>query len=176
MAIYALNGVRPQLPDADTFWIAPSADVIGNVRLEACASVWFGAVLRGDNELIHIGENSNIQDGCVLHTDPGFPLSVGRDVTVGHGAVLHGCTVEAGVLIGMRATVLNGAVIGAGSIVGANALVPEGKVIPANSLVLGTPGRVVKTLDGAQAGEMARLAQIYVRRRQEYSSGLERLE
>ena len=164
------------MPDADNFWIAPSASVIGKVKLEARASIWFGAVLRGDNELIHIGENSNIQDGCVLHTDPGYPLTVGRDVTVGHGAVLHGCRIEDRVLIGMKATVLNGAVIGAGSIVGANALVPEGKVIPANSLVLGTPGRVVKTLDDAQAAEMARPAQVYVGRQQEYWTGLERLD
>lgn len=176
MAIYALNGIRPQMPETGNCWVAPSADLIGKVKLDERASVWFGAVLRGDNELIHIGENSNIQDGCTLHTDPGFPLIVGRDVTVGHGAILHGCTVEDGALVGMHATILNGAVIGSGSIIGANSLVSEGKVIPKNSLVLGVPGRVVKTLGDEQAAEIARLSGIYVRRQAEYIEGLELVE
>ena len=172
MAVYALGGVRPQFPEHGNYWIAPDASVIGRVRLDDRTSVWFGAVLRGDNELIHIGENSNIQDGCVLHTDMGFPLSVGRNVTVGHRAVLHGCTVEDGSLIGMGATVLNGAVIGEGSIIGAHALIPEGKHIPPRSLVVGIPGRVVKTLGGDQAD----LAEIYVNRQAEYLSGFERID
>ena len=176
MAIYALNGIRPQMPETGNFWVAPSADLIGKVKVDEQANIWFGAVLRGDNELIHIGENSNIQDGCILHTDPGYPLTVGRDVTVGHGAILHGCTIEDGVLVGMHATVLNGAVIGSGSIIGANSLVPEGKEIPKNSLVLGVPGRVVKTFGDEQAADVARLSGIYVRRQEVYRKGLERVE
>jgi carbonic anhydrase/acetyltransferase-like protein (isoleucine patch superfamily) len=175
MTLYALAGERPQLPDEGDYWIAPTASVIGKVRLERQASVWFGAVLRGDNELIHIGERSNIQDGCVLHTDMGFPLTVARNVTVGHQACLHGCTIEEGALIGMGATVLNGAVIGRGSIIGAHALIPEGKVIPPQSLVMGMPGKVVKQISNEQAAGLAGLAQIYVDRQAEYLCGLAEL-
>ncbi len=176
MAIYGLKGERPQLPADGAYWIAPDASVIGRVRLEEEASVWFGAVLRGDNELIHIGHQSNIQDCCVLHTDMGFPLTIGRGVTVGHSATLHGCTIEDGALIGMGATVLNGAVIGAGSIVGANALVPEGKQIPPRSLVVGMPGKVVKTLSKEQSAALAGAADIYVRKQKIYIDGLESID
>ena len=171
MALYSLAGEKPQLPENGDYWIAPSASVIGRVRLDRQTSVWFSAVLRGDNELIHIGERSNVQDGCVLHTDMGFPLTVGRDVTVGHQACLHGCTIEDGALIGMGATVLNGAVVGTGSIIGAHALIPEGKVIPPRSVVMGTPGKVVKELSEDHAAGLAELAQIYVDRLAAYRSG-----
>lgn len=143
--IYALDGLRPTVaPDA---WIAPDANIIGNVTLGPEVSVWFGSTLRGDNEPIVIGDGTNVQEACIMHTDPGCPCTVGRDVTVGHRVTLHGCTVEDGALIGMGATVLNGAVIGAGSLIGAGALITEGKVIPPGSLVMGAPGKVVRELD-----------------------------
>lgn len=173
MAVYALDGVSPQLPSAGEYWIAPSASVIGDVRLEKMASVWFGAVLRGDNEAIIIGERSNVQDNCVLHTDPGFPMRIGRNVTIGHQATLHGCTVGDGALIGMGATVLNGAVIGRNAVIGAHALVPEGKEIPDNALVVGTPGKVARILSDEQAAEIEALAAHYVDRIDRYNKGLE---
>ena len=142
MAIYALDGTAPELsPDT---WVAPSADLMGRVRLLSGASVWFGAVLRGDNEWITVGEGSNVQDGCVLHTDLGAPLTIGRNCTIGHRAILHGCTIGEQSLIGMGAIVLNHAVVGSRCLIGAGALVPEGKVIPDGSLVLGMPGKVIR--------------------------------
>jgi carbonic anhydrase/acetyltransferase-like protein (isoleucine patch superfamily) len=147
MPLYRLGDVAPDTPGEGAFWVAPNAHVIGKVRLERDASVWFNAVLRGDNELIQIGERSNIQDGSILHTDMGFPLSVGADVTVGHRAMLHGCTIGDRSLIGIGATVLNGAKIGRNCLIGAHALVTEGKEIPDNSMVLGAPGKVAKTLE-----------------------------
>jgi len=145
--LYELNGIAPQVhPDA---WIAPGCHIIGNVVIEAGASVWFGSTLRGDNEVITIGEGSNVQENCVLHTDMGFPLTVGAFCTIGHTAILHGCTIEDSSLIGMGATVLNGAVIGSGSLIGAGALVTEGKQIPPKSLVMGAPAKVVRELDQA---------------------------
>ncbi|WP_378739094.1 gamma carbonic anhydrase family protein [Nocardia brasiliensis] len=131
-------------------WVAPNATVIGRVRLAADVSVWYGAVIRGDLEEISVGERTNIQDGCVLHADPGFPLTVGSGVSVGHNAILHGCTVGDDVLVGMGATVLNGAVIGAGSLIAANALIPEGAQIPPGSLVAGVPGKVRRELSEAE--------------------------
>ena len=145
--IYALDGHEPDLGEGA--WVAPDANVIGRVRLGAAASVWFGATLRGDNEPIEIGDGTNLQERCMVHTDLGFPVRVGRDCTVGHHAILHGCTVEDESLIGMGATVLNGAVIGRGSLVGAGALVTEGKAIPPGSLVIGAPAKVVRPLDEA---------------------------
>ncbi len=130
MTLFALDGVSPELPEEGAFWIAPSAMVIGKVRLMRNASVWFGAVIRGDNELITIGENSNVQDGAVLHTDPGLELVIGKNCTIGHKAILHGCTIGENSLIGMGATILNRAQIGRNCLIGANALVTEGKVIP----------------------------------------------
>ena len=144
MPIYALDGVAPILPPEGNYWVAPDAVLVGKVKLDADASIWFGAVLRGDNELIHICEGSNVQDGCVLHTDMGFPMTVEPGCTIGHSAILHGCTIGENSLIGMGATVLNGARIGRNCLVGANALIAEGKIIPDNSLVLGAPGRVVR--------------------------------
>ena len=149
MTVYALGDKTPNLPSSGNFWVAPDAQVIGNVTMLENASVWFNAVIRGDNEEITIGENSNIQDGAVMHTDIGFPMTIGRDVTVGHQAMLHGCTVGDNTLIGIGATVLNGAKIGKNCLIGAHALIGEGKEIPDNSMVLGMPGKVVRQLDEA---------------------------
>ncbi len=153
-------------------WIAPSADLIGKVRLEAGASVWFGAVLRGDNELIHIGENSNVQDGSVLHTDMGFPLTLGKGVTVGHNVMMHGCSVDDYSLVGINSVILNGARIGKYCIIGANSLIPEGKVIPDGSLVMGSPGKVVRELTEAQKKMLEAGAAHYVHNAQRYSREL----
>jgi carbonic anhydrase/acetyltransferase-like protein (isoleucine patch superfamily) len=172
MAVYSLAGVSPELPADDAYWIAPSAMVIGKVRLERHASVWFGAVLRGDNELIHLKENVNVQDGAVLHTDIGFPLTLERNASVGHLAMLHGCTIGEGALVGIGATVLNGARIGCGAIVGAHALVPEGREIPEDCLVLGTPARVVRSLTDADRAMLAHIAEHYVDRGRRYRAGL----
>jgi carbonic anhydrase/acetyltransferase-like protein (isoleucine patch superfamily) len=174
MAIFALDGISPDLPDAGSFWIAASASVIGKVRLERNASVWFAAVLRGDNELIHVGEGSNVQDACVLHTDMGSPLTIGKNCTIGHRAMLHGCTIGDVSLVGIGATILNNAVIGRNCLIGAHALVTEGKVIPDNSLVMGAPGRVVRTLNGEEIAGLARSAESYVRNWQRYAQGLSR--
>jgi carbonic anhydrase/acetyltransferase-like protein (isoleucine patch superfamily) len=146
MPLYALDDVSPIVPEDGRYWVAPDAQVIGRVTLGEDANIWFAAVLRGDNEPMTIGARSNIQDGAVLHSDPGFPLTVGPDCTIGHAAILHGCTIGEGCLIGMGATVLNGARIGRGSLVGANALVTEGKVFPENSLIVGSPARAIRAL------------------------------
>jgi carbonic anhydrase/acetyltransferase-like protein (isoleucine patch superfamily) len=155
--IYSLDGVSPEIdPDA---WVAPGAHVIGRVTLGAGVGIWFGATLRGDNELIAVGDATNIQENAVLHTDMGYPLTIGRDCTIGHKAMLHGCTIGDGTLIGMGATVLNGAKIGKGCLIGACALITEGKEIPDGSLVMGSPGRVVRQLDAeAQARLLASAA------------------
>ncbi len=176
MAIYELDGVRPDLPEDGNYFIAPTAAVIGKVRLDHQASVWFNAVVRGDNELIHIGRNSNIQDGVILHTDMGFPMVIEENVTVGHMAMLHGCTIKAGALIGMGATVLNGAVIGRNCIIGAHALVAEGKEIPDNSLVVGTPGKIVRTMDDEEAGRLAHIAGHYVENQKRYLAGFRQVD
>ncbi|MGP0172528.1 gamma carbonic anhydrase family protein [Pseudomonas sp. NCHU5208] len=153
-------------------WIAPSAEVIGRVRLEAGASVWFGAVLRGDVELIHIGENSNVQDGSVMHTDMGFPLTLGKGVTVGHNVTMHGCTVDDYSLIGINAVILNGVKIGKHCIIGANSLIPEGKVIPDGSLVMGCPGKVVRELTEQQKKMLEVSAAHYVHNAQRFARDL----
>jgi carbonic anhydrase/acetyltransferase-like protein (isoleucine patch superfamily) len=172
MPIYALDGVAPILPPEGAYWVAPDAVLIGKVRLDADASIWFGAVLRGDNELIHIGEGSNVQDRCVMHTDMGFPLTVEPNCTIGHAAILHGCTIGENSLVGMGATVLNGARIGNNCLIGANALIPEGKIIPDNSLVVGAPGRVVRQLDEEQIARLRGPAEIYRRNWRRFSQGL----
>ena len=172
MTCYALDGISPDLPEVGNYWIAPDAVLIGKVKLERNASVWFGAVLRGDNELILIGENSNVQDGCVMHTDPGAPLTVGRNCTIGHKAMLHGCTIGDNSLVGMGATILNHAVIGRNCLIGANALIAEGKVIPDNSLVMGMPGKVVRELDQAQIARLPGSAERYVNNWRRYAVGL----
>lgn len=153
-------------------WIAPNATLVGKVRLETGASVWFGAVLRGDNELIHIGEHSNVQDGTVMHTDMGFPLTLGKGVTIGHNAMLHGCTVGDYSLIGINAVILNGAKIGKHCIIGANALIAEGKEIPDGSLVMGSPGKVVRELSEAQKKMLEGSAAHYVHNAQRYARDL----
>lgn len=172
MTIYALDGIAPELPEAGAFWIAPDAVVLGKVKLERFASVWFGAVIRGDNELITIGENSNVQDGAVLHTDPGLELVVGRNCTIGHKAILHGCTIGDNTLIGMGAVILNRARIGRNCLIGANALITEGKVIPDNSLVMGQPGKTMGELNEDAIARLTRSAEGYVRNWQRYAAGL----
>lgn len=174
MPLYALEERQPVVHD--TAWIAPSADVIGEVILGEQVSLWFGAVVRADNGPVHMGARTNIQDGAVLHSDPGSPLTIGMDCTVGHRAILHGCTVEDGCLIGMGATVLNDAVIGAGSLVGAGALVTEGKVFPPGSLIVGAPARAVRTLEPDQITRLRASATGYAGRAVRYAEGLTRLD
>lgn len=172
---YAYEGSEPELAP-EGCWIAPTAVVIGRVRLERDASVWFGAVLRGDGEPITVGEGSNVQDGCILHTDPGFPLVIGRRVTVGHLAVVHGCTIGDGSLIGIGATVLSGARIGRDCLIAAKALVPEGKEIPDRSVVMGVPGRIVAEVRPEQIERMRAGAQVYVERWKRYVATCRLLE
>jgi carbonic anhydrase/acetyltransferase-like protein (isoleucine patch superfamily) len=162
MPIYAIDGVEPELPADGAFWIAPTAVVIGRVRLMKNASVWFGAVLRGDNDWIVIGENSNVQDNSVIHTDPGLPVTVGAGVTIGHSVILHSATVGDHSLIGMGATLLNRARVGSYCVVGANALVAEGKEFPDNSLIVGAPARMIRTLDEADRLRLKGAADVYV--------------
>jgi len=162
MTAYRLGDQTPTLPSDDQYWIAPTATVIGRVILKKNASIWFGAVARGDNDPIVIGENSNVQDNSVLHTDIGQPLTIGDNVTVGHMVMLHGCTIGDGSLIGIGSIVLNGARIGRGCLIGAGSLITEDKEIPDNSMVLGSPGKVVRTLSPEQAAGMAAGALHYV--------------
>jgi carbonic anhydrase/acetyltransferase-like protein (isoleucine patch superfamily) len=171
MSIYELDGVKPDLPE-EFHWIAPSAVLIGNIHLSEGVGIWFGSVLRGDNEPIKIGSNSNIQENCVMHTDPGFPLLIGEGCTIGHKAMLHGCMIGNNSLIGMGATVLNGAKIGNNCLIGANALIPEGKEIPDNSLVVGMPGKVIRQLDEAAVQGLKASALHYVENAKRFSKGL----
>ena len=168
--IYALDGVAPEI-DADT-WIAPGAHVMGRVVLEAGASLWFGACLRGDNEEIRVGAGSNVQENCVFHTDMGYPIRIGVNCTIGHKAMLHGCIIGDGSLVGMGATILNGAVIGRGCLIGAGALIPEGKVIPDGSLVMGMPGKVVRALDATAQERLLASAAHYRYRMRRFRTGL----
>jgi carbonic anhydrase/acetyltransferase-like protein (isoleucine patch superfamily) len=169
MPVYALDGVSPNLPSDGRFWIAPGAQVIGKVRLETGVSIWFGAVLRGDIEEILVGARSNVQDGSLLHTDLGFPVTIGQDCTIGHHAILHGCTIGENSLVGMGATLLNGARIGRNCFVGANALVTEGKEFPDN---VGTPARLVRTLDEASARDLRDGAAVYAANGRRFAKGL----
>ena len=173
--IYELDGVRPELPDDGKYWIAPTAALIGKVRLKTDSSVWFGAVLRGDNEWIELGERSQIQDNATLHTDLGFPLVIGPDCVIGHNVILHGCTIGANCLIGMGAIVLNGAKIGANSLVGAGALVTEGKSFPEGSMIVGAPARVIRPLDDAAIKMIAGGADIYVRNHRRFAKGMKQI-
>ncbi|RJE83725.1 gamma carbonic anhydrase family protein [Paracoccus onubensis] len=172
--IWELDGRIPEL--ADESWVAPDAQLMGGVVLEAGASVWWGAVLRGDNEEIRVGQGSNVQDLCVCHTDPGFPLVIGKDCTIGHRAILHGCRIGDGALIGMGAVILNGARIGPGALIGAGALVTEGKEIPAGALVMGAPGKVVRMLDENAQEELRETAARYRANAARFRSGLKRVE
>ncbi|KQM67790.1 acetyltransferase [Sphingomonas sp. Leaf17] len=175
MPLYRIAGTAPTLPDDGSAWIAPSADVIGDVRLGQGASVWFRAVIRADNTPIIVGAATNIQEGAMLHSDPGAPLTVGAGCTIGHHAILHGCTIGDTVLVGMGATILNRAVIGAESLVGAGALVTEGKVFPPRSLIVGSPARAVRTLDDAAVAGLRAAAAGYVARAADYAARLERV-
>lgn len=175
MPLYTLDGIAPTLPAAERFWVAPDAQIIGNVWLAEDASVWFGAVLRGDNERISLGARANVQDGCLLHTDMGYPMEIGADCSIGHRAVLHGCTIGANSLIGMGAILLNGVKIGRNCLVGANSLLTEGKVFPDNSLIIGSPARVIRGIDEAMVGQLLENAAHYVSNWQRYARGLEPL-
>ena len=172
MPLYSLDGLQPETPPAGQWWLAPDAHLIGKVRIGVDVGIWFGAVLRGDNEWIEIGAGSNIQEGCMLHTDMGFPLVVGDSCTIGHRAILHGCIIGTNSLIGMGATVLNGAKIGANCLVGANALVTEGKEFPDHSLIVGSPARAIRTLDEAAAAGITASAAGYVARWKQFAAGL----
>lgn len=170
--IYALDDISPNLPDDGDFWIAPDANVIGQVTLHTGASVWFGATLRGDTEMISVGEESNVQDLSVLHTDKGYPLQIGARCTIGHRAILHGCTIGDESLIGMGAVVLNGARVGRNCLIGAGALITEGKEIPDGSLVMGSPGRVVRQLDDDAIAGLRRSAAGYRANMKRFRTGL----
>ena len=173
MAIFELDGQAPELPGQGRYWIAESASVIGRVRLKPDASVWFGAVLRGDNEWIELGERSQIQDNCTLHTDLGFPIVIGEDCTIGHNVVLHGCIIGSRSLVGMGAILLNGARIGRNCLVGAGALITERKEFPDNSLIVGSPARVVRSIDQKTSDMILESADIYVQRWKRYARGLQ---
>ena len=172
MPIYSLDGKSPDFADRADTWIAPDAVVIGNVGIGRNVGLWFGVVIRGDNERIEIGDASNVQEHTVMHADPGFPLTIGRGCTIGHRAMLHGCAIGDNSLIGMGAIVLNGAVIGANSLVGAGALVTEGKVFPDNSLIVGSPAKVIRTLDETAVQRLRRSADHYVANARRFIDGL----
>ena len=173
MAIYQLGDISPEIdPSA---YITDSANIIGKVRIDANASIWFDVTIRGDNELISVGENSNVQEGCILHTDPGCPLSIGKNVTIGHQAMLHGCSIGDGSLIGIQAVILNGAKIGKNCLVGAGALITEGKEFPDNSLIIGTPAKSVRVLTDEAIAAMHGNTANYVQRAQEYKTQLKRI-
>lgn len=176
MPLYALDVKSPKLADTTSIFIAPDAHVIGDCRLSADVSIWFGAVLRGDNEPIIIGKRSNIQEGAVLHTDPGFPLEIGEECTIGHRAILHGCVIGAGSLIGMGSTILNGARIGRGCLVGANSLVTEGKEFPDYSLIVGSPAKAIRTLDEDAVAKLRQSADNYVRNGKRFAAHLTRID
>jgi carbonic anhydrase/acetyltransferase-like protein (isoleucine patch superfamily) len=175
MPIYSLAGVSPELPPEGEYWIAPTAVLIGKVRLLKNASVWFGCVLRGDNAWIELGERSQIQDNSTLHTDPGFPLTIGTGCVIGHNVVLHGCSIGDNSLVGMGAIMLNGARIGKNCLVGAGALITEGKEFPDNSMIIGTPARRVRDVDDDVIKAIAFGADIYVKRHRQYAKALQRI-
>src|SRR4030088_2547379 len=175
MAIYQLDGQAPELPANGNYFIADTATVIGKVRLHDAVSVWFGAVVRGDNEWIEIGENSNVQDNATCHTDIGFPLTVGKDCTVGHNVILHGCTIGDGALIGMGSIIMNGARIGRASIVGAGSVITEGKGVPEHSLIIGSPARVIRAIDPNQLAMMGISTKFYVGNGPRFKNGLKKI-
>lgn len=175
MPLYSLSYEKPQTPATGDYWLAPSAHLIGKVMLEKGVGIWFGAVIRGDNELITIQENSNIQEGCLLHTDMGFPLTIGKGCTIGHHAILHGCTIGDNSLIGMGAIILNGAKIGNNCLVGAGALITEGKEFPDNSLIVGTPAKAIRQLDEQAVMNIKLSADNYVNNWKRFSRELKPL-
>lgn len=175
MPLYSLGNLSPKTPSEGRFWIAPDAHVIGQVDLGEDVGIWFGAVLRGDNEPIVIGERTNIQEGVMIHTDPRFPVTIGKGCTIGHHAIIHGCSIGDNSLIGMGATVLNGAKIGNNCLVGANALITENKEFPDNSLIVGSPARVVRTLDEVSAARLTLSAENYVRNWQRFARDLKQI-
>lgn len=172
MPIYAIDGVEPRFEDRDSNWVAPDATLIGNITLGRNVGIWFGTVVRGDNEKISIGEDSNVQEHTIMHTDPGFPLTIGKGCTIGHRAMLHGCTIGDNSLIGMGAIVLNGAKIGRNSLVGAGALVTEGKEFPDNSLIVGSPAKAIRALDDAAVERLRKSAAHYVANGKRFKAGL----
>lgn len=176
MPLYELDGISPTLPEDGSGWIAPTADIIGDAQLGKNVSVWFGTVIRSDNGPITIGDRTNIQDGSMLHSDAGVPLTIGADCTVGHRVILHGCTIGDNVLVGMGATVLNNAVIGDNCLIGANALVTEGKIFPAGSMIIGSPAKAVRELDEQTIEALKRSAQGYVDNGARFKAGLKRVE
>lgn len=176
MPLYALGSLRPQTPPKGSYWVAPDANVIGQVEIGDEVGIWFGVTLRGDNEPIRLGARTNIQENVVIHVDPGFPVTIGEGCTIGHGAIIHGCTIGENSLIGMGATVLNGAKIGRNCLVGANALVTEGKEFPDNSLIVGAPAKAIRTLDDAAVEGLKRSAAHYVKNWRRYAADLTRLD
>lgn len=176
MPVYSLDDLVPTLPENGKYWVAPDAYVIGQVQIGDGVGVWFGAVVRGDNEPITIGQDTNIQEGAMVHSDPGFPVTIGSGCTIGHHAIVHGCFIGDNSLVGMGATVLNGAKIGANCLIGANALVTEGKVFPDNSLIVGSPARAIRTLDDATVTVMRSSAKNYVSNWQRFAKGLRQIQ
>ena len=174
MPLYEIGGQQPQI--ASDAWVAPSADLIGDVHLAELASVWFGAVIRADNTPITVGARTNVQDGAMLHSDPGAPCTLGEDVTIGHHAILHGCTIGNRTLIGMGATILNRAVIGEDCLVGAGALVTEGKAFPPGHLIVGSPAKAIRPLDDAQKAMLKASAALYAAKQRDYAQGLRRVD
>lgn len=172
MALYELDGTAVRTPASGNYWVAPNAVVLGNVDIEEDASVWFGAVVRGDNDHIRIGARSNVQDGCVLHVDPGFPMSIEADCTIGHMVMLHGCTIGRRSLIGIGSIILNGARIGEECLIGANTLIAEGKEIPPRSMVLGSPGRIVRKLSDEEVARFTEIPGRYVANWRRFAAGL----
>jgi carbonic anhydrase/acetyltransferase-like protein (isoleucine patch superfamily) len=172
MPAYAIDGKAPTFENADSNWVAPDATLIGNISVGRNAGFWFGVVIRGDNEPIVIGADTNVQEHTIMHTDPGFPLTIGEGCTIGHRALLHGCTIGDNSLIGMGAIVLNGARIGRNSLVGAGALVTEGKEFPDNSLIVGSPAKVIRTLDDAAVARLRASAAHYVANGKRFKVGL----
>jgi carbonic anhydrase/acetyltransferase-like protein (isoleucine patch superfamily) len=176
MPLYELDGTSPALPEDGSSWIAPTADVIGDARLGKNVSIWFGAVIRSDNSPITIGDRTNIQDGSMLHSDVGVPLTIGTDCTVGHRVILHGCTIGNNVLVGMGTTILNHAVIGDNCLIGANALITEGKVFPAGSMIIGSPAKAVRELDEKTIERLKGSSKVYVDNAARFSAGLRQVD
>ncbi len=172
MPLYTLGNLVPRTPAADRFWVAPDAHVIGQVDLGLDVGIWFGSVLRGDNEPIVVGDGTNVQEGAMIHTDPRFPVTIGKGCTIGHHAIVHGCTIGDNTLVGMGATILNGAKIGNSCLIGANALITEGKEFPDHSLIVGSPARIVRTLDENAVAGLRLSAENYVRNWQRFAREL----